>query len=668
MTEILAFSGIIEPDKLWSKLNFQNLDAVRNLNASIPDTVAGLSNAAQNGYGGFGLIMPAKSAIIGSLIRDWGSVKYGPMLDLSSAKFRENIEQIKAERPIKSPAQLQEAIKQKRRELREPIPESVEEVYEDFKPLFEALKRPFDKEVFKRECNNFWDKYKSENTNFQTNVIIPLQQKINEILEKSEISEGNIADLKKELDNLFDVALRIKNKTDHYHLQHGVALYNEIHLPPLLPLMEGCFIINDSYATLNQLAVYKTIQDVREILFQSEEYHTQENFDALTPEQKKSFTTFFKTCWEGSQALTFPEYKEKIDIFFTNQTTYVEGIIDNLQEEKETLEKRQALKQYLTQADLTEEGQELWNLYRGNQEKIRQIQQTDRLISIYKDYIDRTKLPDLLKKPFEIYFLDSKSQELQTKESIPEKIQGLDNGKERIMLALHYVRLFDDLKVLRVIAIEDLKDLVRLVKNDYYKTEIITTALEKKLVQINVQYLKCLVDLVQYERNKTKIITTALKQELVQINGQDFKDLVRLVGDDWHKVDIITTALDKKLVQINGQYLKILVRLVGDDWHKADIIRTALEQKAITNLSFEDLKGLVGLVGDDRCKADIITTALDKKLVQINGQDFKDLVRLVGDDGLKTAISNLVKRYQKAPSDSPIPSKSASLYGRTISL
>ena len=119
MTEILAFSGIREPNKLWSKLNFQDLGAVRNLNASIPNPVAGLSTAAQNGFGDFGgLIMSAKSAIIGSLLKDWGSVKYGLSLDLSSATFQENIRKIQEEQPIQPLAQLQKAIQQNRTQLK----------------------------------------------------------------------------------------------------------------------------------------------------------------------------------------------------------------------------------------------------------------------------------------------------------------------------------------------------------------------------------------------------------------------------------------------------------------------------------------------------------------------------------------------------------------------
>ncbi len=652
MTEILAFSGIRRYYDLWSKLNFQDLGAVRNLNASIPDPVAGLSTAAQNGFGDFGgFIMPAKSAMIGSLSKDWGSSDYGPRLALSSEALPENIQQIQVRQPIQSPAQLQEDIQQKKRQLREAIPISVEEVLEDFEPLFEVLKLPFNRTMFEQEYNSFYNKYKSENNQqFQTNVIIPLKEIIDKILQKPEISEDDIPNLKEKCCSLFDAALRIKNKTDHYYWQHGVVKYNEIHLPPLLQLMEGFFIIDDFDYTVDEIKVYNIIKDVQEILFQSEEYHTQENFDALTPDQKKSFKIFFEIT--SLKDLKLPEYIEKIDTFFENQKIYVDGIISNLEIEREKLKEELPTAELLSLiipntkvlADLLAEpvkkNQELLKSYLANQETLRQIQQTDRLISIYRACIDRKKLPDLLlEKPFEIYLLDSQSQELQTKKSIREKIEGLKNGRERIMLALQYARLgaLDVKEVWGVITItiEDLKDLANLVKDNLHKIRIITAALEQQSIQIEGQDLINLANLVGDDSHKTSIIKIALKKQSIKI---DLKDLAKLVGDDSHKTTIIITAvLEQKSMQINVQDLKDLAKLFGDDSHKTRIITAVLEQQSI-QINVQDLKDLANLVGGDWDKKSIITAALKKQSIQIEGQDLKDLAKLVKDDRYKTEI------------------------------
>ena len=71
--EILAFSGIryhLPNDVFFRKLNFQNLDNVRNL--------------AEFKFGRFGVIILAKNALLGSLKQDWGSVNFEKKLDLSN--------------------------------------------------------------------------------------------------------------------------------------------------------------------------------------------------------------------------------------------------------------------------------------------------------------------------------------------------------------------------------------------------------------------------------------------------------------------------------------------------------------------------------------------------------------------------------------------------------
>ena len=79
MADVLVYSGITpirsgpSYNKVFRKMYFQNTNDVRNLNASIPNYLAGLSTAAENGFGGFGVIMSAKNALLGSLERDWVS-------------------------------------------------------------------------------------------------------------------------------------------------------------------------------------------------------------------------------------------------------------------------------------------------------------------------------------------------------------------------------------------------------------------------------------------------------------------------------------------------------------------------------------------------------------------------------------------------------------------
>ena len=122
-----------------------------------------------------------------------------------------------------------------------------------------------------------------------------------------------------------------------YHDLYKVIKYNEVHLSPLLQLIKDFFVVNDGkYDNIEEkLKIYKTIKDVREILFLPQENHTEENFNKLTLEKKESFKNFFEIKYKD---LTFAIYQEKIETFFTNQTTYVEGIIRNLDNEKKKLE------------------------------------------------------------------------------------------------------------------------------------------------------------------------------------------------------------------------------------------------------------------------------------------------------------------------------------------
>ena len=73
MASVLAYSGIRDTRNVFSKLNFQDPKDVRNLNASIPNYLAGLSMAATNGYGDFGVMIDAENAALGSLKKDFGS-------------------------------------------------------------------------------------------------------------------------------------------------------------------------------------------------------------------------------------------------------------------------------------------------------------------------------------------------------------------------------------------------------------------------------------------------------------------------------------------------------------------------------------------------------------------------------------------------------------------
>lgn len=246
MKEILAFSGIREPSNLWSKLNFQNLDEVRNLNASILDTVAELCTVAQFKFGNFGFFMEAGHALIGSLYRDWGSYRFGNKLDFSNDQSRKNSSQIqKEQKTVKVSAELQIDIGNIRAERRESQPNSVTEIDRERSELLSELtSSSFNKQKFQKKYRAFCSKYKSDNELFQKRIIEPIQRGINDTLKKQTITEGDLQIIKANLSTyLDDVAFRIKNKTDYYHEELGFAKYNEVHLPPLLQFMEGSFIL-----------------------------------------------------------------------------------------------------------------------------------------------------------------------------------------------------------------------------------------------------------------------------------------------------------------------------------------------------------------------------------------------------------------------------------------
>ena len=198
--DVVAFSGIRGDTSFFCrKLNFQNPDYNPNVNAAIIQYLASLSTAAEHGFGSFGVLMSAKNAMLGSLKRDWGSVRFGKQLDLSSKNYEENLAEIKREiGEVEFFGELQSYIKKNANKYREEILKSVEKVYKDFQPLLTELDKPqFNKENFKKEYEKFCEKYKSEDKSFKDNVIEPIKTGINEILEKSETTLDDIRIIKK---------------------------------------------------------------------------------------------------------------------------------------------------------------------------------------------------------------------------------------------------------------------------------------------------------------------------------------------------------------------------------------------------------------------------------------------------------------------------------------
>ena len=545
----LVYSGIaprLSMDSVFSKLNFQNLKDVRNLNASITNYLAGLSTAAQNGFGRFGIIMSAKNALLGSLERDWGSVKFREKLNLSSPHYKKNLAEINRQKEVKSFGKLQIDINKTANKYREEIPESLQKISEDFLPLLEELNKPrVNKKDFQEKYKKFCEKYKSEDRFFINHVIEPITTKINEILQKSTPTSDDIKTIKEQLDKHFDVALRIVNKTDIYHIKHQVMKYNEVHLPPLLQFIEGFFIVDDKYDDIKQkLEIYKTIKDVREILFIHQENNTAENFHKLTPEQKESFKRFF--CINPDQELTFSVYQEKIKKFFENQTKYVKGIIKNLDNCKNELEK-----------------------VSSDSEKIEEIRNLDKLMLSLLDSIDITKLPKLLEKPFLLQLFDSKSQTIKTQEELIEEIELSLTNSQKQKLALFYVG----------IGVLDFEEAQKIIILDSLTID-----------ELNLQE--------ETEIRKKIIIETALEIKAIKdLTVKNLKKLCALVGDDRYKCEIITKALEIKAIKdLTVENLKELCALVGDDRYKKLIIRKALENIEGYNIEGYNEEQLTGMI------------------------------------------------------------------------
>ncbi len=545
----LVYSGIaprLSMDSVFSKLNFQNLKDVRNLNASITNYLAGLSTAAQNGFGRFGIIMSAKNALLGSLERDWGSVKFREKLNLSSPHYKKNLAEINRQKEVKSFGKLQIDINKTANKYREEIPESLQKISEDFLPLLEELNKPrVNKKDFQEKYKKFCEKYKSEDRFFINHVIEPITTKINEILQKSTPTSDDIKTIKEQLDKHFDVALRIVNKTDIYHITHQVMKYNEVHLPPLLQFIEGFFIVDDKYDDIKKnLEIYKTIKDVREILFIHQENNTAENFNKLTPEQQESFKRFF--CINPDQELTFSVYQEKIKKFFENQTKYVKGIIKNLDNCKNELEK-----------------------VSSDSEKIEEIRNIDKLMLSLLDSIDITKLPKLLEKPFLLQLFDSKSQTIKTQEELIEEIELSLTNSQKQKLALFYVG----------IGVLDFEEAQKIIILDSLTID-----------ELNLQE--------ETEIRKKIIIETALEIKAIKdLTVKNLKKLCALVGDDRYKCEIITKALEIKAIKdLTVENLKELCALVGDDRYKKLIIRKALENIEGYNIEGYNEEQLTGMI------------------------------------------------------------------------
>ncbi len=647
MVIVLAYSGIVPKNgdvfNVFRKLNFQNPNDVRNLNASIPNYLAGLFTAAENGFGGFGVIMSAENALLGSLTRDWGSAKFKKKLDLSSPNYKKNLQQIQTGRgDIISFEALQIDISETANKYREAIPESLQKIWEDFLPLLEKLNQPqFNKKDFQKEYKKFCEEYKSEDILFTYHVLDPIKKKIDEILQKStptslfthyvldpikkKIDEilqkstptsDDIKTIKEQLDKHYDVALRIVNKTDIYHIKHQVMKYNEVHLPPLLQFIEGFFIVDDKYDDIKQkLEIYKTIKDVREILFIHQENNTAENFHKLTPEQKESFKRFF--CINPDQELTFRVYQEKIKKFFENQKEYVNGIIKNLDNCKNELEKEN--------------------------DNYKQIKEIDKLRSSLLDSIDRKKLPKLLEKPFLLQLFDSKSQTIKKPEELIKEIESSLTNSQKQKLALFYVGIgvldFEEAQKIIILDSLTIDELNLQEETEIRKKIIIETALEIKAIKdLTVENLKKLCALVGDDRDKCEIIKKALEAKAIDLTVENLKELCALVGDDrYTKYQIIKKALEEEAIKdLTVKNLKELCALFGDGVYgrdtkvenlkefcalvrdglygrdtKYEIITKALEAKAIKDLTVENLKELCALVGDDGYKKLIISKALE---------------------------------------------------------
>ena len=660
MVSVLAYSGILHrKSNVFSKLNFQNPNYVRNLNASIPNYLAGLSTAAENGFGNFGILTLADKALFGSLEKDWGSAEFKEKLNLSSANYKENFQAIQAERgDIIFFGALQSAIKETAKQYgREAIPKSVQEIWEDFGPLLEKLNKPFNKEDFQKEYNKICKKYKSEDRLFEQEVIDPIIKNIKRILRKSTPTSDDIETIKEQLGKHIDVALRIVNKTDVYHPDFGVVKYNEVHLPPLSQFMEGFFIVDDGqYDYIEEnLELYKTTKDVREILFIPEEHHTEENFKQLTSEQKESFKRFFGID-RHQQELTFLVYKKKIDIFFKNQTAYVNDIIKNLDNCKSDLEKEN-------------------DNYKETYETYKQIEEIDKLRSSLLDSIDRKNLPKLLEKPFLLQLFDSQSQTTKTKAELITEIESSSTISQKQTLALFYVGIgvLDFKEAQKIITFDSLTiDELKLqlqAETEGRRKIIIETALDIEAIKkyLTVENLKELCGLVvdYYGNRKFAIINKGLDIENIKkdLTFEDLKELCGLLRDDKYKlatdlqeyVDLCQVESHRKSIIINKgldienikkdltfEKLKELCGLVVYDGYIFTIIEKALDIENIKkDLTFEKLKELCDLVGNNKYKKfTIIEKALDIENIKkdLTFEKLKELCGLVGD--YKFAIIN----------------------------
>ena len=672
----IVYSGIhdrLSAEDFSRKLNFLDPNDARNLNASFTNCTAGLNTAAQNGYGGFGAIMPAKVALLGSPTVDWGSAKFGSLLNCSDPNWETNFLDITNQRPgsgINHFAALQLVIGEIARRYRGEIPESVQKILEYFKPLLEALNQtPFNKKDFTKKYDEFCVKYKSEDKLFQKEVIQPIITEINKILEnQAPTSDDEIKiKIKEQLGKHFDVALRVVNGTDKYNSTYGFPRYNEVHVPPLLQFIKGFFIIDDgAYNYIEKkLEIYKTIKDVREILFLPPEHHKEENFNQLTTKQKESFKRFF--CIKDKE-LNFELYQKTIDTFFENQTRYVKGIIKNLNncnqeelktEEKyfneltpekkesfktffginpdqqltfslyqqtiETFFKNQKEKELKTEEkyfnELTPEKKESFKtffciiqneelnfevykeniekFFKNQKEKELKTEEINKLISRYSDSIDRTKLPELLSKPFLLQLLDSQSQTLKTQQQLIEEIQPCSTEPQKQKSALFYLGL-------------GVLDSAEYKKLNFKELDI------NKLIENEPE-------------NRIKIIIAGA---LEAVDVDNFEKLCGLVGNNVnHKHEIIITALEKKAIKdLTVENLKGLCGLFeGDVNYKYGIIITALEKKAITDFDFDKLNELCRLFGDRKLvQYRIIITALEKKAITDFDFDFDKLNKLCG--------------------------------------
>ena len=590
MKYVLVYSGIainrLFIYGVYIKMNFQNLGNVRNFNGSIPEDLSNLGTAAENGFGSFGVFMFGENALLGSLKRDWGSVRFGEQLNLSSKDCEKNFEEIKTEiDSVNFFGGLQSDIKKIANQYREEIPESVQKIWEDFEPLLEKLNKPqFNKEDFKKEYEKFCEKYKSKNTLFEDNVIKPIITKINEILKNSTSTSDDTQTIKEQLDKHFDVALRIVNKTDIYHYKYKITKYNEVHLPPLLQLIEGFFIIDDGkYDNIEEkLKLYKTIKDVREILFLPQENHTEENFKKLTPEKQESLNDFFDRKEQG--------YKRRIDNFFHNQEKYIVGIIKNL-ENKEKL---------LLEVE-------------GINEEITQIK---KLKSNLSDSINREKLPNLLKKPFSLYLFDPQSKSIMMEDDFIRKIQDPSlNDLQKQKLTLFYVGIgvldfekFKEMVDYNSLTFDSLNLVLKEEKNDNIKKIVIKASLETGVLKdLTVKNIKKLCNLVvsytdsyDYNYNKSlinKALETGALKDLTVKNVTKLCNLVVSYTDSYdynYNKSLINKALETGAIKdLKARDLKYLCGLVQDNDDKKLIIDKALEKEAITGYSKENLTKMI---------------------------------------------------------------------------